>query len=246
MSVDTPEELEGLRAAGRVVAEAIREMRRAVRPGVTTAQLDAVAARVLRHRGARSAPALAYGFPGVACISVNDEAVHGIPGPRRLRDGDLVKLDVAVELDGFYADACETVVAGRGRHDAGRLVAAARSALASAIAVARAGAPLSEVGAAVEREAGRRGFAVCAELMGHGIGRGIHEHPFVPSHYDPRITERLTDGLVITIEPILSAGSGRVRASADGWTIVTADGAPTAHAEHTIVVTDGRPLLLTA
>src|SRR5581483_1198728 len=125
VSIETPEELQWLRASGRVVAEALRAMRRAVRPGVTTGELDAIAARIFRRAGARSAPQLTYGFPGATCISVNDEAVHGIPGPRRLREGDLVKLDVSVELDGFYADACVSVGVGRPRPATNRLAGAA-------------------------------------------------------------------------------------------------------------------------
>ena len=246
MSIDTPEELEGLRASGRVVAEALRAMRRAVRPGVTTADLDLIAARIFRRNGARSAPQITYGFPGATCISVNDEAVHGIPGPRRLREGDLVKLDVAAELDGFYADACVSVSVGRARPATNRLAAAARHALTQALSAARAGAPQSVIGSTIQREAGARGYAVCAELMGHGIGRHLHEAPDVPSIYDPGLTERLTDGLVLTIEPIVSSGSGEVRQTRDGWTVRTADGALSAHEEHTIVITPGAPLVLTA
>lgn len=245
MSVKTPEELAGLSAAGRVVADALRAMRRAARPGVTTAELDAIAARVLRRAGARSGPQLDYGFPGVTCISVNDEAVHGIPGPRRLRDGDLCKLDVTVELDGFYADSCIPVSIGRSDPATGALVQSARRALSRALEIARPGTQLNEIGAVIERTVRDRGHAVCGELSGHGIGRRIHEPPEVPNTADPRLTQPLTEGLVITIEPIVSAGSGEVRVARDGWTIHTADGALSAHVEHTIVVTDGAPLILT-
>jgi methionyl aminopeptidase len=246
VSIETPEELEGLRASGRIVAEVLRAMRRAVRPGVTTGDLDAIASRIFRRAGARSAPQLTYGFPGATCISVNDEAVHGIPGPRRLREGDLVKLDVSAELDGFYADACVSVGVGRVRPATNRLAAAARHALAQALRAARAGAPQSVIGATIEREAGTRGYAVCAELMGHGIGRHLHEPPDVPNVYVPQLTAPLTDGLVLTVEPIVSAGSGAVRPGRDGWTVSAADGALCAQEEHTIVITSGAPLLLTA
>jgi len=246
MSVETAEELEALRAAGRVVARALRAMRRSVRPGVTTAELDEVGARVFRAAGARSGPQLDYGFPGVTCISVNDEAIHGIPGRRRLRDGDLVKLDVTAELDGFYADACLSVPVGRPRPDAARLVRTAHKALADGMRAARAGAPLNAIGAAVERTVAGDGYAVCAELCGHGIGRRIHEHPTVPNSYDPRLSQPLTDGLVLTIEPVISAGSGAVRAMGDGWSVRTSDGALSAHVEHTLVIAHGAPLVLTA
>jgi methionyl aminopeptidase len=246
MSIETREELDALRAAGRVVAEALRAMRRSVRPGVTTAELDDVGARVFRRHGARSGPQLDYGFPGVNCISVGDEAVHGIPGARRLREGELVKLDVTAELDGFYADACVSVPVGRAAPQTLRLVATARRALNDALGVARAGLPLNAIGAAVERTVTGRGHSVCTELTGHGIGRRIHELPHVPNHYVAALDEPLTDGLVLTIEPIISAGSGAVVAGRDGWTIRTADGALSAHAEHTLVITHGAPLLLTA
>jgi methionyl aminopeptidase len=246
MSIDTPEELEGLRASGRVVAEALRTMRRAVRPGVSTGDLDHIAARIFRRAGARSAPNLTYGFPGVTCISVNDEAVHGIPGARRLREGDLVKLDVAAELDGFYADACTTMGVGRAHPAANRLVGAARQALRRALDAARAGAPHNAIGAAIEHAATARGYSVCGDLFGHGIGRRLHEWPDVPSCYVPGLTQPLTDGLVLTIEPIISAGSGAVCATGDGWTVITADGELCAHEEHTIVITSERPLVLTA
>jgi methionyl aminopeptidase len=246
MSAETEEELEALRAAGRVVAEALRAMRRHVRPGVTTAELDEVGARVFRRAGARSGPQLDYGFPGVNCISVNDEAVHGIPGRRRVREGDLVKLDVTAELDGFYADACISVPVGRVRPGTADLAETARRALADAMHAARAGAPLNAIGAMVEETVIRRGHAVCTDLMGHGIGRRIHEPPNVPNHYVPRLSQALTDGLVLTIEPIISAGSGAVRESRDGWTVRTADGALSAHVEHTIVITQGEPIVLTA
>ena len=246
MSIETPEELEALRAAGRVVAEALRVMRRRVAPGVSTAELDGVAGAVFRRHGARSGPRLDYGFPGVTCISVNDEAVHGIPGRRRLRGGDLVKLDVTAELDGFYADACVSVAVGEAAPTTARLAACAEAALVAGLRVARAGAPLNRIGQAVQASVLRSGHGVCGELMGHGIGRRIHEPPNVPSVYVPALRRPLTEGLVITIEPIVSAGSGAVRAGRDGWTVRTADGALSAHAEHTVVVTAGEPLVLTA
>lgn len=246
MSVDTPEELEALKAAGRVVARAMQAMRREVRVGVTTAELDGVGARVFRRAGARSGPQLDYGFPGVNCISVNDEAVHGIPGPRRLQPGDLVKLDVTAELDGFYADACVSVTVGRADPKTTRLAATARAALREGLKVARAGAPLNVLGAAVEQEVIRRGHAVCRELMGHGIGRRIHELPHVPNVYTPQLSQPLNLGLVMTIEPIVSAGSGEVHQAHDRWTVRTADGALSAHFEHTVVITGSYPLVLTA
>jgi methionyl aminopeptidase len=221
-------------------------MRAAVRPGVTTAELDAVAADVFAAAGARSGPRLDYDFPGVTCISVNDEAVHGIPGPRALRDGDLVKLDVTAELDGFYTDACVTAGVGDVAASAQRLVACAERALAAALRVARAGTPLNAIGATVERIVTASGYGVCEALTGHGIGRRIHEPPDVPNHYVAELDQPLLDGQVLTIEPIIAAGSGDIHDAGDGWTVVTADGSLSAHAEHTVVIGPDGPLILTA
>jgi methionyl aminopeptidase len=246
MSVETPEELRALQAAGRVVADAIRAMRRAIAPGISTAELDAIAARVFARAGARSGPQLDYGFPGVTCISVNDEAVHGIPGRRRLRPGDLVKLDVTAELDGFYADSCRSVFVGTPRPRTVRLVRTAERALARALAVATSGTPLNAIGDTVQRTVHEAGFAICDGLMGHGIGRRVHEPPDVPNTYEPALDQPLTEGLVITVEPLVAAGGAAVRMAADGWTVRTADASLSAHVEHTVVVRDGAPLVLTA
>ena len=245
MSIETPEELEHLKAAGRVVADAIRAMRRHVGPGITTRELDLVGARVFAQAGARSGPQLDYGFPGTNCISVNDEAVHGIPGPRRLRRGDLVKLDVTAELDGFYADACVSVPVADAPRSIVKLAAASRTALNRALATARAGTPINHVGRAVQASVESAGYSVCTDLMGHSIGRRIHEQPNIPNYDAPGFDQALTDGLVITVEPIIAAGRGTVQEAADGWTITTQDGSYAAHAEHTIVITAGAPLILT-
>jgi methionyl aminopeptidase len=244
VSIDHPDELAALRAVGRVVAETLRELARRVRPGVSTGELDDVAGRIFARHGARSGPQLDYDFPGVICISIDNECVHGIPGPRRLREGQLVKLDVTAELDGFYADACRTVPVGRIRPRELRLAAAAQSALRRGLEAATAGANVGAIGAAVESEVNRRGFSVCEALSGHGIGRKIHEEPDVPNiAWDG---PELTNGLVITVEPIIAAGLGDVHMAQDGWTVRTDDGSPSAHFEHTIVVTEAAPLLVTA
>jgi len=246
LSINEPEELEALRAAGAVVRRVLEAMKREVRPGVTTAQLDAIGAAVMAENGARSAPATVYKFPGSNCISLNEEAVHGVPGQRELRPGDLLKLDVTIEKDGFMADAAETVPVGEVTPEAQRLMACARRAFEKAMLVARAGFRVSEIGRAVEREVRRDGFSVIRELGGHGIGRTIHEQPRIPNYPDPEARELLTEGLVIAVEPIIAAGSGRTILAEDGWTMKTADRRPAAHYEHTIVVTKGAPILLTA
>jgi methionyl aminopeptidase len=246
MSINGPEELEGMRAAGAVVRLVLDAMKREVRPGVTTAELDDVGAQVMRQHGAQSAPALVYKFPGANCISLNDEAVHGIPDQRALRDGDLVKLDVTIEKDGFMADAAVTVPVGEVSEECQHLIACAERAFAKAMLVARAGFRVSEVGRIIEREVRRSGFSVIRDLGGHGIGRTIHEEPRVPNYPDPEARQILAEGLVITVEPIIAAGSGRTVTASDGWTVVTADHRPSAHYEHTLVITKGEPILLTA
>jgi methionyl aminopeptidase len=246
MSINGPEEMQGMRAAGEVVRRMLDAMKQAVRPGITTSELDETGAAVMRAHGARSAPAMVYKFPGVNCISVNEEAVHGIPGKRVLNEGDLVKLDVTVEKDGFMADAAVTVPVGEVSDERRRLADCAERAFEKAMLVARAGFRVSEVGRVIEREVRRSGFSVIRELGGHGIGRTIHEEPRVPNCPDPDATQVLTEGLVITVEPIIAAGSGRTFTAKDGWTIVTADRQPSAHYEHTLVITKGKPILLTA
>ena len=246
MSITTPEELAALRVAGAVVRRMLDAMKAAVRPGVTTAELDEISARVMRDNGARSAPQLVYKFPGVSCISVNDEAVHGIPSRRPLKNGDVVKLDVTIEKDGFMADAAESVAVGEVSETTARLIECAQRAFEKAMLVARAGFRLTDIGRAVEREVRRNGFSVIRELGGHGIGRTIHEPPRVPNFPDPNANEILTENLVITVEPIIAQGSGRSVEAHDGWTVKTADGKPSAHYEHTIVITKGKPILLTA
>ncbi|HEY3974336.1 MAG TPA: type I methionyl aminopeptidase [Candidatus Sulfotelmatobacter sp.] len=246
MSIDGPAELQGMRAAGAVVRAMLTAMKAAVRPGITTLELDDVGGAVMHEQGAQSAPAMVYQFPGVNCISVNEEAVHGIPSQRALQNGDLVKLDVTIEKDGFMADAAITVPVGEVTEEAQRLVDCAERAFAKAMLVARAGFRVSEIGRVVEREVRKSGFSVIRQLAGHGIGRTIHEPPIVPNYHDPKADQILTEGLVITVEPIIAAGSGRSQMASDGWTMVTADRRPSAHYEHTIVITKGAPILLTA
>ncbi len=247
MSIETEQDLLGMRAAGAVVRDALAAMRAAVAAGVTTAELDAVADRVFQAAGARSAPQLVYEFPGATCISVNDEIVHGIPSrKRRLAEGDLVKLDVTAELNGYMADAAITVGVGRMSETAKRLMLCAEQAFKKGLREIRAGRRAIDVGRAVQDEVTRKGYSVVKLLQGHGIGRTIHEEPMIPNWPDPEATGWLTDGLVITLEPIISAGDGEMFESQDGWTIRTRDGSLAAHYEHTMIVTKGAPRLLTA
>jgi len=189
---------------------------------------------------------MVYGFPGVNLISINDEAVHGVPGDRVIEEGDLVKIDVTAEVEGYIADAAVTVAMPSGPQVHEELKDCAELAFARAASVARAGRPVNKIGRVVETAVRRRDFAVLPGLNGHGVGRTIHEPPTIPNYFDRRLNRPLTEGLVITIEPIIAAGSDRTVERQDGWTVRTADGSPAAHHEHTIVVTKGSPIVLTA
>jgi methionyl aminopeptidase len=246
MSIKSQFELDRLRAIGKIVRRTLDKMAAATRAGVTTAELDEIGARVLAGNGAESAPPKVYGFPAATCISVNEEAIHGIPGGRKLAAGDLVKLDLVAEKDGFFADAAVTVRVGQVSATADALVRCAESAFHEATKAARVGNRVYDIGRNVEKEVRRRGFAVMRELCGHGVGRTIHEEPSVPNYRDPRCRTKLKEGLVITIEPIISVGSGRGELQRDRWTICTADRSLSAHYEHTVVITRGAPILLTA
>lgn len=247
MTIDNDDDLDGLRRSGAVVAEARDAMVAAVEPGISTGELDAIGRAVMRRHGARSAPRLAYRFPGSTCISVNDEAAHGIPSTTRfLRDGDLVNIDVSAELDGYWTDTGISVGVGSLDPVGRRLLDATRSAQRDAMAAARAGRRISELGRAVERRARSNGFAVVENLCGHGVGRHIHEEPSIPSVEQRGDRTKLWEGLVVAIEPFLSTGATFVVEDDDGWTLRTPDGSRTAQFEHTVVITRGAPLVLTA
>ncbi len=246
MTIESDRDLAGLRRAGRVVALALREMKRALEPGMTTAELDAVGAAVFERQEAHSAPRMVYGFPGINLISVNDEAVHGVPGDRVIEEGDLIKIDVTAEVGGYVADAAVTVALPPGPPVHEELRESAELAFARGASVARAGRPVNKIGRAVETVVRKRGFSVLPGLGGHGVGRTIHEPPTIPNYFDRRLNRPLTEGLVITIEPIIATVSDQTVESRDGWTIRTADGSPAAHHEHTLVITKGSPIVLTA
>lgn len=237
MSISNEEEREGIRHVGRAVAAAREAMRAAVKPGITTRELDAIGDAALAQHGARSAPREMYRFPASSCISVNDEIVHGIPGDRAIAAGDVVKLDVTAVCGGYVADAAETVLVEPVPTRVRRLADCARVAFDDALAIVRAGVKVNAIGKAVEARTRAEGFAVLRELCGHGLGRAIHEQPNVPNYYERRQHDVLTDGLVITIEPILSARATRAVPRRDGWTLATADGSLAVHHEHTLIVT---------
>lgn len=246
MTIETERDLQGLLASGRVVALALQAMAEAIEPGMTTAEVDAVGAGVLAQHGALAAPRLTYGFPGTACISVNDEATHGIPGARVIAAGDVVKFDISAVLNGYFADAAITVLVPPVAKIHQRLCDATREALEAAIDVARAGRRISVIGRAAESRVRRDGFRMIGELNGHGVGRALHEDPAVPTIFSQQTRGTLNEGMVITIEPHASTGRGRVYTDADGWTLKTPDGGIVANFEHTVVITQSRPIVVTA
>jgi methionyl aminopeptidase len=246
MTVENEGDMAGLKQIGRIVALTLREMQIQVRAGMTTAELDDIGGRFLAGQGARSAPFITYGFPGATCISLNNEAAHGVPGERVIRHGDLVNIDVSAELDGYFADASTNVLIPPVDPLKQKLCDCTRAARKKAIASARAGQPLNVIGKTIEATARRCGYQVIRDLPGHGVGRSLHEHPTVPGFYLRSSTQRLTEGLVITVEPFLSTGASHVVESGNGWTLETADGSLAAQYEHTIVITRGQPLVITA
>lgn len=246
MSINDEQDIAGLKRIGAIVAEARDVMGAHVAPGVTTADLDAIGKEILDRHGARSAPRLAYGFPGVTCISVNDRIAHGIPSHDCvLAAGDLVNIDVSAELDGYWADTGASFAVGAVSAQADALLRATRLALEDGISQAKAGAPVRNIGRAVERRAKQCGFEVIRNLCGHGVGRNIHEEPSIPNTYDRNDRTVLRAGLVITIEPFLTTSATMAVEDADGWTLRSNDGSRGAQFEHTLIVTGGRPIVIT-
>ena len=246
IELKTPDEVARIREACRIVHDVLEELARAAQPGVTTAELDRLAASRTRERGAAPAFLGYHGYPASLCISVNDEVVHGIPSPRRvLCEGDVVGLDFGVVKDGWFGDAARTVPVGRVGDDASRLLAAARDALAAAVAAARPGGHVGDIGAAVQALVEARGFSVVREFVGHGIGRRLHEPPQVPNFGRGGAGATLRPGLVLAIEPMVNAGEPGVEILDDGWTAVTADGSLSAHFEDTVLITENGPEILT-
>ena len=246
MSITTPDELRGLRRSASVVSNTLQVMFDAVRTGITTAELDRIGEAQLARHGAEPAPRATYGFPGATCISVNDEVAHGVPGNRVLESGDLVNIDVSARLDGFVTDTGASRPVGPADPEILRLCRAGRAALEAGVGAIRTGARFARLGWAVEREVTRQGFKVIRDLTGHGVGRALHEEPSdVRSFYEPRDPRRMTEGLVFTVEPMVSRTAERVREGGDGWTLRTVDGSRVVQFEHTVVVTRDGPLVLT-
>ncbi len=247
MSIENEQDLIALMHVGRIVGLTLQHMGAAIRPGMTTAELDDIGARFMAQHGARSAPILAYKFPGHTCISINDEAAHGIPGARVIQPGDLVNIDVSAEMDGYFADTGGSFAVEPVSAEKRRLLTTARKALDAALSVVRAGQPLNVIGKAVEKVARPAGYSILRELGGHGVGRSLHEPPHaVPHFFNPRARQVLKEGMVLTIEPFLTTGTTQIRTDPDGWTLRTVDGSLAAQYEHTIVITPDKPILVTA
>jgi methionyl aminopeptidase len=235
MTAEAERDLIGLKRIGKIVALTREALIENIRPGITTAELDAIAKGIFTMYGARSAPQLTYNFPGATCISVNNEAAHGIPGPRMIGAGDLVNVDVSAERDGYFADSGATVVVGPGAHGLkAKLCHCSRRALARAIAAARPDVGLNHIGRAIYQEAKKSGFTVIKNLCGHGIGRGLHEGNLKILNYDdPRNCKRLNKGLVLAVETFISTGSEYVVKQPNGWTLATPGKNLVAQFEHT-------------
>jgi len=241
------QELDKMRRAGRITAEARDRVAAAVRPGVTTGDLDAVAEEAIRAAGAVPSFKGYRGFPASLCTSVNEEIVHGIPGRRVLEEGDLIALDVGAIWEGYHGDSAVSVFVGEPPSDeAEKLVRVTEEALEAGISQIRAGGHLSDIGHAVQQVAEGAGFSVVREYVGHGIGQALHEDPQIPNYGSPGRGVELRPGLVIAVEPMVNVGGWETRALEDGWTVVTADGSLSAHFEHTIAVTEDGPEILTA
>lgn len=238
-------ELEIMREAGRITAKALRVVATAVRPGATTADLDRLAEEAIRAEGAAPAFKGYHGFPATLCTSLNDQVVHGIPGPRVLREGEIVSVDCGAIVDGYYGDSAMTFAVGDVSDEAKRLMTVTRESLEAGIARCIPGMRLYDISAAVQDVAERAGFSVVREYVGHGIGRSMHEDPQVPNYGKAGTGPTLKPGMVLAIEPMINAGRADVRSLDDGWTVVTLDGSLSAHFEHTVAVTENGPLVLT-
>jgi methionyl aminopeptidase len=238
-------EIERMREANQLVASILGQLEAAVEPGVSTADLDAMAERLTREAGAVPAFKGYRGYPATLCASVNEQVVHGIPSARPLGDGDIVSLDIGVKLNGYFGDSAVTVPVGNVDARTVQLLAVTRESLEKAIAEVRVGGRLSDIGHAVQAHVEAHGFSVVREFVGHGIGEELHEDPQVPNYGQPGRGPKLAEGMVLAIEPMVAMGRPDVRVLSDGWTAVTRDGSLAAHFEHTVAVTSDGPLVLT-
>ena len=245
VTLKTADQIAKMREAGKIVATMLAATRDAVKPGVTTLELDRIAADVLARAGATSSFLGYYGYPATICTSVNEQIVHGIPSKRKLKEGDIIGIDAGAIVDGWHADAAITVPVGRVSAKAEELLAVTREALARGIAVAKIGNRLGDVGAAVQQYVESQGFSVVRNYVGHGIGRAMHEEPQVPNYGTPDLGRVIKEGLCIAIEPMVNVGGVATRVLGDNWTVVTDDGSLSAHFEHTLACLPEGPVVLT-
>lgn len=246
MTIETQDDVDALKRIGKIVSFVLQKMLDAAEPGMTTRELDLIGEKLLAEHGAQSAPKLTYNFPGSTCISINEEAAHGIPGDRIIRAGDVLNVDVSAELGGYFADTGGTTVVPPSTPQKTRLCHATRMALAEAMKSARAGQPINGIGAAIERTAKAYGFKVIENLASHGVGRALHEEPeHIPGYFDASDKRILQEGMVITIEPFLSTKSRIVTETSDGWTLAGVRGNLSAQYEHTMIITQGAPIVVT-
>jgi len=249
ITLKSPREIDTMAAAGRIVAETLALMERSARPGVSTKQLDRQAEEFIRsHPGALPSFKGLYDFPATLCTSINSEVVHGIPSAKRvLKEGDLISVDVGVQLEGLHADSAATFPVGAVTPEAQRLLQVTQDSLAAGIAQAKAGNHVGDIGHAVQQVAERAGYSVVREMVGHGIGSSFHEEPQVPNFGKPKRGARLVAGMTIAIEPMVNVGSAEIRTLSDKWTVVTADGSLSAHFEHTVAIAENgeQPRILT-
>lgn len=237
-------EIDQLRKANAIVAEVLEKLTAAVAPGVTTSELDQIAERVILSRGAIPAFKGYRGFPCSACISINEQVVHGIPDSRKLREGDIVSIDVGTNLNGYFGDAAITLPVGEVDREGKRLLEVTEKALSIGIEMARVGNRLFDISHAIQAWVESHGFSVVRDFVGHGIGQSLHEEPQIPNFGSPRQGPRLERGMIFALEPMVNEGTYEVKILPDGWTVVTADGKRSAHFEHTIAITDGEPEIL--
>ena len=243
--IKTPEALVRMRVSGRLAAEVLDELVRRIGPGVTTRELDDLARELIVHRGGHSAFFGYRGYPGQICVSVNDEVVHGIPGPRRIRVGDIVSLDVGVVYEGYVGDTATTVMVGVSDPEVVRLVSVGRRALEAAIGRAVAGGRLSDISHAIESTAREAGYSVVRDFVGHGVGKAMHEDPQIPNFGPPGRGPRLKPGMTLALEPMINRGQFEVDVMPDGWTVRTRDHSLSVHFEHTIAIGEGAAEVLT-
>ncbi len=245
ITIKSAQDIAKMQAAGKVVEDTLLLLERSVRVGITTAELDRIADTYIRSQGAYPTFLQYSGYPKSICISVNDEVVHGIPGSRKLKDGDICSCDVGATLNGFVGDAARTFLIGTVAPETQALVSVTKECFFEGLRFCRVGYRISDISKAIQKHAEAHGYGIVRELVGHGVGHVLHEDPEVPNYYSPRSRQRLEAGMTIAIEPMINLGTAKVWQLEDGWTVTTQDGKPSAHYENSVAITEGDPILLT-